>query len=367
MRIIKMIYSIIIFIMFLLGASCKKDPPVVPPVVQPDTTSHLINWFTDDIGDYGSILRDVAIINDTLAYAVGEIHRNDTLYNLAKWNGHEWTLQQIMFYTICGQQSRTPYPASSVFAFSGNEIWVAMYGDQIAKIENGEQTQTICLPSSIRKIWGSSSNNLFVVGDNGNIARYQNGVWTSIESGTDVHLIDVWGSPDGSIVWVAGFEDSYGTVLLRNTGNGFQKVLEITDPGMPHPPDKITHVFKSLWTDKTDTVYLGAIGRVYAAPKHILGAFAPAKENTWWDYENQTEYPPETNIIRGTAGNDIFIAGYNQFIRHWNGASWKIYNEIEGDGEWYGMAVKDNFIIAVGINFNAPGSARIARGYRIKN
>ena len=72
--------------------------------------------------------------------------------------------------------------------------------------------------------------------------------------------------------------------------------------------------------------------------------------------------PPETNIIRGTAGNDIFVGGYLQFVRHWNGVSWKGYPEIEGDGTWRSMAVKDNLIIAVGENFSAPGSARIARG-----
>jgi|SRR5690554_159824 len=364
MKMLKMAYSIIIITMFLVTISCKKDPPVIPPVVQQDTTSHLINWVVEDIGEPGSILRDVAIINDTLAYAVGEIHRNDTLYNVVYWDGNRWNLHRVMFYTICGQQNQNAYPASSIIVFSEKDIWIAMRGDQIAKIENGEQTQTICSPwsFSINKLWGISSNDLFVVGDNGNIVYYKNGQWSRIQSGTDINLRDVWGSPDGSIIWAAGFEDSYGTVFLRNTGNGFEKILEITDPNMPHPPDQITHVFKSLWTDKTDTVYLGAIGRIYAAPKNTSGY---AKENIWWDY-NQLELPPETNIIRGTAGNDIFVGGYLQFVRHWNGASWKRYEEIEGDGTWRGMAVNKNLIIAVGENFGLPGSARIALGYRIK-
>ncbi len=76
------------------------------------------------------------------------------------------------------------------------------------------------------------------------------------------------------------------------------------------------------------------------------------------------EFPPETNIIRGTAGNDIFVGGYLQFVRHWNGTSWKRYPEIEGDGTWYSMAVIDKLIIAVGENFS-NGCARIARGIQI--
>ncbi|MBK7378952.1 MAG: hypothetical protein IPJ03_08065 [Ignavibacteriales bacterium] len=358
MRMIKMIYGLIIFISFLFAASCKKDTPVILPIVQQDSTSHLINWVFDDIGDYGSYLLDVAIINDTLAYAVGEIHRNDTLYNLAKWDGTEWELKRIPYI----YQGDSLYgPIYTIFTFSENDIWFDTKIHWDGQVF--EQPNSAFLTGTPNKLWGISSNDLYSVGYYGNIAHYQDGQWSIMESGTDVNLKDVWGNPDGSIVWAAGFDDSYGTVFLKNTGSGFEKVLEITSPNIPHPPDEITHVFKSLWTDKTDTVYLGAIGRVYAAPINTTGY---AKENIWWDYANQTEYPPETNIIRGTAGNDIFVGGYLQFIQHWNGASWKRYEEIEGDGTWYSMSVKDNLIIAVGENFSTPGGAGIARGYRIK-
>ena len=361
---LKMISHLIIFIMFLIATSCKKEPPVVPPVAEQDTTSHSINWVIDDIGDYGSILRDVTIINDSLAYAVGEIYRNDTLYNVAMWDGSKWNLKRIYYYGSC---SAVKFPRLyAIWAFSDSNI-VITNGGSIGWF-NGNTVTLDCavnplLTGAINKVWGKSSEDLFVVGNNGNITHYQNEQWNKIASGTEVNLRDVWGSPDESAVWAAGFEDSYGTVFLRNTGNGFEKVLEITDPNLPHPPDQITHVFKSLWTDKADTIYLGAIGRVYAAPKNTTGF---AKENIWWDYENETELPPETNIIRGTASNDIFVGGYNQFVRHWNGASWKGYSEIEGDGTWRGMAVKDNLIIVVGESFSTPGSAIIARGYRIK-
>ncbi|NCS89255.1 MAG: hypothetical protein AUK34_03895 [Ignavibacteria bacterium CG2_30_36_16] len=367
---IKMIYGFVIFIAFLFAASCKKDTPVVPPIVQQDTTSHLINWVIDDIGNYGSYLLDIAIIDENNIWAVGEIYMNDSLgnpdsklYNLIKWNGTEWKPERIYFTNSQGQSFLAPM--KSIFALSENDIWIGL--DQLIHWDGSDyieyELSDAIFQSWINKLWGKSSEDLYVVGNGGNIAHYSNGQWSKIESGTDVNLRDVWGSPDGSIVWAAGFEDSYGTVFLRNTGNGFEKVLEITGPNMPHPPNEITHVFKSLWTDKTDTVYLGAIGRVYAAPKNTTGY---AKENIWWDYENQTEYPPETKIIRGTAGNDIFVGGYLQSVSHWNGASWKGYLELEGDGTWYSMAVKDNLIITVGESFSAPGNARIARGYRIK-
>ena len=52
-----------------------------------DTTSHNWTYTLDTLGESGSYLLDVAIINDTLAFAVGEIHIGDSVYNIAKWNG----------------------------------------------------------------------------------------------------------------------------------------------------------------------------------------------------------------------------------------------------------------------------------------
>ena len=147
-----------------------------------DTTSHNFSWQTFEFGQHSSsVLYDVAIINENNIWAVGEIYMNDSLgnpdpnaYNAVYWDGSVWEVKRIMFYTICGQQSRTPYPAKAIWVFNENDIWIAMNGDQIARIENGTQTKTMCLPWSfvINKIWGSSSNDLYVVGNNGNIAHY---------------------------------------------------------------------------------------------------------------------------------------------------------------------------------------------------
>ncbi|HEX9657216.1 MAG TPA: glucosyl transferase, partial [Bacteroidota bacterium] len=120
-----------------------------------DTTSH--NWVFDPpvmLGDgSSSVLYDVVIINDTLAYAVGEIYKMDSLgnwdpnaYNLVKWDGSSWELMRIQFYTICGQPSRTPYPAKAIFAFSENDVWITSQGGQVARWDGTTQTATMCMP-----------------------------------------------------------------------------------------------------------------------------------------------------------------------------------------------------------------------------
>ena len=52
----------------------------------------------------------------------------------------------------------------------------------------------------MNKIWGTSSQDLYVVGYGGNIAHYNGSSWTKIESGTDLDIQDIWGiiDKDGS-------------------------------------------------------------------------------------------------------------------------------------------------------------------------
>ena len=354
----------------LLNSGCKKTPTQPPDNNNlNDTTSHSITWKIDDIGTYGSYLKDVAIIDENNIWAVGQIYMNDSLgnreaqaYNAAHWDGSKWTFYKLQFYDFCGNTSTGSYPAISILAFSSTNIVISS-GSQITNFDGEQQIKTECIPASANKMWGTSSSDLYAVGNYGNIAHYNGKNWLKIASGTDVRLTDVYGSPDGSVVWVAGFDDSYGTVFLRNKGNGFEKVLEITDPRPSYQPGQITKVFKSLWTDKVDTVYLGAIGRVYAAPLNTSGE---TEENIWWGDENQHTFPPETNVIRGTGGNDIFVGGYLQFIQHYNGKTWKSYPEIEGNGTWRSMAVSKKVVVAVGEQYGSIGNggARIAIGYK---
>jgi hypothetical protein len=68
-----------------------------------DTTSHNFTWQIDTLGDGGgSVLYDVAIINNTLAYTVGEIYKRDSVGNwdplpsgLALWNGRSWSSRKV--------------------------------------------------------------------------------------------------------------------------------------------------------------------------------------------------------------------------------------------------------------------------------
>jgi hypothetical protein len=97
------------------------DSSTQATVTTMDTTSHNFTWQIDTLGTHSSVLYDVAIINDTLVYAVGEIFHRDssenwTFFNLAKWNGREWTLHRVYY------RGNNIIHARWILAFAWNDI-----------------------------------------------------------------------------------------------------------------------------------------------------------------------------------------------------------------------------------------------------
>lgn len=366
---LKLIFFILIQFIFVY---CNKNINNDTNGKSNDTTSHNISWDTDTIGSqyYNSFLYDVFAMNENNVWAVGEIHTEETdrfdslgnwipAFNVMKWDGNKI---QLLRTNASGYGY---YPNFSIFAFNDSNIWI---GSTIPKLWNGFNWifygSNVGFPGGfgIARIFGMPNNTIYFVGSYGRIVRYESQEWISMESNTDVHLDDVWvvskNDYTNNIIWACGFDDLMGSVLLRNSGQGFEQVVRISPPGIPHVPSQITYIFESLWSDCYDSVYIASVGRVYVAPKNTYGN---ARELIWWDYDNNPGYPPHTEIIRGNAANDFFIAGYTQFVRHYNGKSWKRYEILEGDGSWYGLSCFKNCVFIVG---QSNGKAIFARGYR---
>jgi len=320
-----------------------------------DTTSHNFNWQTFTLGDGtgSSVLNDVAIINDTLAYACGAIYSGGSVYNLARWNGQAWQLQQIQFYTICGQQSRTPYSASSIFAFSKNDIWIAMDGDQVARWDGNAQTATICLPVSfsVKKLWGENPNSVYAVGydgTNGIILHYNGSSWQKIESGTNTPIQDIWGAIDSKtgkrniLCGVsAGYNISGAQILSINENNTVSVVPWVSER-------------------RPFSVWFKDIFNIYTCGD---GVFRRCPDLQWQEIAGASIIPAVTRKLRGQANNDIFVVGDYCYIAHYNGKDFHLFPEITTSISLYELRscdFKNNMMIAVG----GPGKAVIVRMWR---
>ena len=312
-----------------------------------DTTSHNRNWEVFLFGEYAqSIIRDIAIIDENNIWAVGEIYMLDSLgqqdpqrYNLAVWNGNDWEIKRVPYY----YQGQPFYnPIRSVFAFGANDIWFC--GNGLINW-NGNQYNPVPIPWGpywINKIWGTSSNDIYIVGYNGKIAHHQNSNWSIEESGTTVDLLDIWGGSDGTL-WSCGHTGDYNTsVLLRNTGFGWEKIYEgnseTQNNGYQIGP------INGIWGTNEFRIYMVNKSGLYIQP-------------------NSSELILDKEIVKtsyfsfsadGTDDNNIYISG-EWFVGHWNGVSYREYPVLYKQfRKYYSIKVKGNTVCAGGTDYNGP-------------
>ncbi|MBE0538620.1 MAG: glucosyl transferase [Ignavibacterium sp.] len=323
-----------------------------------DTTSHNFTWQTFEFGQHSSsTLYDVAIINENDIWAVGEIYMNDSLgnpdpicYNAVHWSGQSWELKRIMFYTFCPQGTgEGSYPAQSVFAIDDQNILISS-GSQIAYISNGVQIKKECVPVSVNKIWGTTMNDIFIVGYSGGIAHFNGSRWTMIETGTTISLNDIFGLAGEKNIWITGYNISNGNgVFLKYDGITVEKIYEVA-PGLPGweeaRKDQISGAMLGVWSAGIHSNWLATSLGFYKFPQNTYG------EGTL-DYE--IVFPVGFLMdIRGDELNNIFAVGHYKTIFHYNGIRWALLMlDFNSGGILHSVATKNHTVIAVGSNGKA--------------
>ncbi|HSW53547.1 MAG TPA: hypothetical protein VLH59_00540 [Ignavibacteriaceae bacterium] len=305
-----------------------------------DTTTHNFTFESWTFGTIGSsTLYDVAIINENNIWAVGEILVADTsingytTYNAVHWDGSQWELKRILyqggFWVI-----------RTIFAFSENDIWFSAFvrydGQNLIELP----IPPILIGWSINKIWGSSSSDLYAVGNGGNIAFYNGSKWTKIVSGTDLNINDIWGgynekTNEWEILAVA-------SNVNTSTDRTLIKINNITSQIISSSP--IQWSLRTVWFMPSRQYFVAGSG-IYE--KHNL------KENEWLNnpLDITTFY---TNRIRGNEINDVVgIGAFGDFV-HFNGTGWKVnYQDSKLNyGSYLSLDIKENIVAAVGLEYN---------------
>ncbi|HMN23194.1 MAG TPA: hypothetical protein PKE38_01775, partial [Ignavibacteriaceae bacterium] len=328
------------------GKEIKSNPVTFTTL---DTTSHNFSWQTFEFGQHSSsVLYDVTIINENNIWAVGEIYMNDSLgnpdpscYNAVHWNGQSWELIKTGGFG--------GYPRRTVFAFSENEVWfdgvIKWDGVNYSVHMNGWPLMPNGDGWQVNKMWGNSSNDLYAVGNSGNIARYNGRSWVRIVSGTDANLQDISVTPDLKEIWTCGWSNSTGRVSL----------LKINNSNV-----------ESLWDSQTNTtlnIYRGTLlNSLYANgnSEFVLVGGQVLRHSAFFKNQVKLEWVKTFNgskvlelgyyayRIKGSNKNNIIAAGDAAMIWHFNGATWYKHSELYNlDDRLYGLAVTDNIIVAV--------------------
>ena len=307
-------------------------------------TSHNFTWQSFLLGDgNNSALYDVAIISDTVAYAVGEIYLSGdpTAFNLARWNGTEWQLQRVPI-PLCGTGSTFAFPLFTIFAFATNDIWMSGGGEM--ERFDGTQFSWSCamnglISGAITRMWGISSSDLWGVGKTGTLIYLHNGTWQRLESGTTTNILDAWGVVNPA----TGKEEVYCAASSFFEPAAEKKILRITGGTHVDSVGWINRLLTGVWTHAGYPIYTSGDGV----------------------FENRTGHWREiptgiyTNDIRGTGLNNIVAVGDFGFITHYNGIDWQTV-ATDNDAGYATVRLSGNLVFAVGRK-NGRGLIAIGR------
>jgi hypothetical protein len=157
--------------------------------------------------------------------------------------------KQVWHSTGNGTWAPTGTIGGNVIWGSGSkDIYVGSSGDTLIYHSTDGTNWSSQLGSgsahAIRGIWGSEADDLYAVGDGGQIFRSNgNGQWVAQESGTTQDLHAVWGCDDANIYAVGA-----SATLLYSRGNGKWETVE---SGLPASVG-----FNAIWGSSCTEIYV---------------------------------------------------------------------------------------------------------------
>jgi len=147
-------------------------------------------------------------------------------------------------------------------------------------------------------VWGSTSNDVFAVGNLGNIAHYNGSTWSQKTAG--IEWDDLYGVAGGAnLVIAVGLG---GTIIYYLSGTAWEQMSSIT-----------TNDLYGVWGTADDLFAVGLGGTILHYSVY---------DGEWWSMSS-----PTANDLRGvwgSASDDVFAVGDSGIIVHYNGTEWSV-------------------------------------------
>lgn len=308
-----------------------------------DTTSHDFTWQSWTFGDPGisSVLYDVAIIDDNNIWAVGRVYLNDSTgqidsegYGMVRWDGNSWEVIKLFWTHPQGfVWSLLPF---GIYAISENNIWLVAgdvhHWDGQTLISHlignfpGNPNPILEEGQYPERIWGSN-NIVYTVGLQGAIAYFDGSNWIRIDAQTDGDIFDILAAETSDVTVFCPLN------FVQNPSN--DKIFKITQTDKIEYLDYDRGTVYSVWTKS-------------GFPLYACGSGIYENKAGFWNEVNFGEIYLR-RMIRGNNLNDIFVIGALGFAGHYNGKTWKQYNELELSSNIFNsIAVKGDLVVIVG-------------------
>lgn len=135
----------------------------------------------------------------------------------------------------------------ALWGTSASDIWVISPGaGSVLEHFNGSSVDpcTTCTwPMFLFDLWGSSTNDVFAVGQDGTILHYNGAAWSAMTSGTTLDVMKIWGSGPNDVYAVASPN------VLHYDGTAWTKVDDVSLFGI-----------YGIWGSAADDVFIAGFG-----------------------------------------------------------------------------------------------------------
>jgi len=302
--------------------TCDTTDPVPNPN---DTTSHDFTWTEYTIP--GEVYITGCAVFDTAIYAMGTY--------LYRFTGSGWEKLPVV---QAGTGRSLSFADYTLFGLAPNNIWIVKSdvvdhynGDESAWGHSADEFRLVQLgvlsvgeDGGLIACWGTSANDMFFVGHQGTILHFDGTNWTKFPKVTTKDLRSVWGTSHND-VWASGFNSSEAeTVLLHYDGVSWKEDPLSLEKGL-----YATGGFSGVWAcDSAGKKFVTTSGAILIRKT----------ENRNW--RSDSGYIPnrlnDGTFIGispfGNSPNDMFTIGGWGFVAHWNGKTWKKYEELYNYG-----------------------------------
>jgi len=291
-----------------------SDTTTHPPPNPNDTTSHNFVWTEYDNVNGENNMTGCWVFGPNDIYALnGNLHHFDgTSWTLATLNGH----------------APGALSGASMFGFTDNDFWII--DGEIMYHWNGSTVEETRLDNTgvwhyphdgpIYGAWGTSSNDMYFVGDSGTILHFDGTNWTKMNSGTKIRLGSIFGTNDNNI-WAGGYDLTTAAIILLHYDGSTWREDELTASGEALPYSAV-----SVWTcDSAGHQFVCTSGDV---------VFRKTDNGPWRmdSILNLTGVGNSGNHtlmeISGQSANDLMTGGEWGFAMHWNGKSWQRFDQF---------------------------------------
>jgi hypothetical protein len=189
--------------------------------------------------------------------------------------------------------------ANGVWAADGRAWVTSLSNVYISEGPMPEVSLDLNATIQLTGIWGTSPEDLWVVGGDGTIVRNDGSSWTPTPSGTQAHLQAVWGSSPRD-VWAVG---SNGTILHFD-GSSWSR--------SPSSPDEFAS-YAGIWGASDDVQWIAGASGISAYDGDRTVRFATVMGGSGVGYSS----------IWGTRADDVVAVGGNGRIAEYDGGAWR--------------------------------------------